>query len=54
MSRGTTQDTTLSNMKDKELKIARYDDDATAGDGGRVRAGRLRRHVGDASSTRSA
>ncbi|MGY3459539.1 ABC-type amino acid transport substrate-binding protein [Bradyrhizobium sp. LM3.4] len=29
VSRGTTQDTTLSNMKDKELKIARYDDDAT-------------------------
>ena len=28
-SRGTTQDTMLSNMKDKELKIARYDDDAT-------------------------
>jgi polar amino acid transport system substrate-binding protein len=29
VSRGTTQDTTLSNMKDRELKIARYDDDAT-------------------------
>jgi polar amino acid transport system substrate-binding protein len=29
VSRGTTQDTMLSNMKDKELKIARYDDDAT-------------------------
>ncbi|HEV2157295.1 transporter substrate-binding domain-containing protein [Bradyrhizobium sp.] len=29
VSRGTTQDTTLSNMKDKDLKIARYDDDAT-------------------------
>jgi polar amino acid transport system substrate-binding protein len=29
VSRGTTQDTTLSNMKEKELKIARYDDDAT-------------------------
>lgn len=29
VSRGTTQDTALSNMKDKELKIARYDDDAT-------------------------
>jgi len=29
VSRGTTQDTTLSNMKDKELKISRYDDDAT-------------------------
>jgi polar amino acid transport system substrate-binding protein len=29
VSRGTTQDTTLSNMKGKELKIARYDDDAT-------------------------
>jgi polar amino acid transport system substrate-binding protein len=29
VSRGTTQDTTLSNMKDKELKIARFDDDAT-------------------------
>ena len=29
VARGTTQDTTLSNMKDKELKISRYDDDAT-------------------------
>jgi polar amino acid transport system substrate-binding protein len=29
VSRGTTQDTTLTNMKDKELTIARYDDDAT-------------------------
>jgi len=29
VARGTTQDTTLSNMKDKELKLARYDDDAT-------------------------
>jgi polar amino acid transport system substrate-binding protein len=29
VSRGTTQDTTLTNMKDKELKVARYDDDAT-------------------------
>lgn len=29
VSRGTTQDTTLSNMKDKEIKLARYDDDAT-------------------------
>ncbi|OAF18325.1 transporter substrate-binding domain-containing protein [Bradyrhizobium neotropicale] len=29
VSRGTTQDTTLSNMKDKDLKIARFDDDAT-------------------------
>lgn len=29
VSRGTTQDTMLSNMKDKELKLARYDDDAT-------------------------
>jgi polar amino acid transport system substrate-binding protein len=29
VARGTTQDTMLSNMKDKELKIARYDDDAT-------------------------
>ena len=29
VSRGTTQDTTLSNMKERELKIARYDDDAT-------------------------
>ena len=29
VSRGTTQDTTLSNMKDKDLKISRYDDDAT-------------------------
>ena len=29
VSRGTTQDTTLSNMKDKAFNIARYDDDAT-------------------------
>lgn len=29
VSRGTTQDTTLTNMKDRELTIARYDDDAT-------------------------
>lgn len=29
VSRGTTQDTMLTNMKDKELKLARYDDDAT-------------------------
>ena len=29
VSRGTTQDTTLTNMKDKEVKVARYDDDAT-------------------------
>jgi polar amino acid transport system substrate-binding protein len=29
VSRGTTQDTTLTNMKDKDLKLARYDDDAT-------------------------
>lgn len=29
VSRGTTQDTTLTNMKDKDLKISRYDDDAT-------------------------
>jgi polar amino acid transport system substrate-binding protein len=29
VSRGTTQDTTLTNMKDRDLKIARYDDDAT-------------------------
>src|SRR3954470_3280063 len=29
VSRGTTQDTTLTNMKERELKIARYDDDAT-------------------------
>jgi polar amino acid transport system substrate-binding protein len=29
VSRGTTQDTTLTNMKDKEFSIARYDDDAT-------------------------
>lgn len=29
VSRGTTQDTTLSNMKDKAFNVARYDDDAT-------------------------
>lgn len=29
VSRGTTQDTTLTNMKDRDLRIARYDDDAT-------------------------
>jgi polar amino acid transport system substrate-binding protein len=29
VSRGTTQDTTLTNMKERELKISRYDDDAT-------------------------
>lgn len=29
VSRGTTQDTTLTNMKDRDLTIARYDDDAT-------------------------
>lgn len=29
VTRGTTQDTTLSNMKDKQFNIARYDDDAT-------------------------
>jgi polar amino acid transport system substrate-binding protein len=29
VSRGTTQDTTLSNMKDAVFKVARYDDDAT-------------------------
>src|SRR5436305_6138550 len=29
VSRCTTQDTTLSNMKDKDLKISRSDDDAT-------------------------
>ena len=29
VSRGTTQDTTLSNMKDKQFNVARYDDDAT-------------------------
>src|SRR3954452_22634643 len=29
VSRGTTQDTTLSNMKDRDLRTARYDDDAT-------------------------
>jgi len=29
VSRGTTQDTTLSKMKDRDLRIARYDDDAT-------------------------
>ena len=29
VSRGTTQDTTLTNMKERDLKISRYDDDAT-------------------------
>ncbi|GJD53761.1 L-cystine-binding protein FliY [Methylobacterium crusticola] len=29
VSRGTTQDTTLTNMKDRDLKITRYEDDAT-------------------------
>lgn len=29
VSRGTTQDTTLTNMKERELKLSRYDDDAT-------------------------
>ncbi|ACA17539.1 extracellular solute-binding protein family 3 [Methylobacterium sp. 4-46] len=29
VSRGTTQDTTLTNMKDRDLRLARYDDDAT-------------------------
>ncbi|MDQ8732220.1 transporter substrate-binding domain-containing protein [Bradyrhizobium sp. LHD-71] len=29
VSRGTTQDTTLTNMKDRDLKLARYEDDAT-------------------------
>lgn len=29
VSRGTTQDTELSNMKDRNLKLARFDDDAT-------------------------
>jgi polar amino acid transport system substrate-binding protein len=29
VSRGTTQDQALSNMKDRDLQIARYDDDAT-------------------------
>jgi polar amino acid transport system substrate-binding protein len=29
VSRGTTQDTTLTNMKDRDLRIARFDDDAT-------------------------
>ncbi|GJD65882.1 transporter substrate-binding domain-containing protein [Methylobacterium frigidaeris] len=29
VSRGTTQDTTLTNMRDRDLRIARYDDDAT-------------------------
>jgi polar amino acid transport system substrate-binding protein len=29
VSRGTTQDTALSKMKDRDLQIARYDDDAT-------------------------
>jgi polar amino acid transport system substrate-binding protein len=29
VSRGTTQDTELSNMQDRNLKLARFDDDAT-------------------------
>ncbi|MFC5067127.1 transporter substrate-binding domain-containing protein [Flaviflagellibacter deserti] len=29
VSRGTTQDTALTNMKDRELTLARFDDDAT-------------------------
>lgn len=29
VSRGTTQDTELTNMKDRDLRIARFDDDAT-------------------------
>ena len=29
VSRGTTQDTTLTNMKERDLKLARYEDDAT-------------------------
>ena len=29
VSRGTTQDTTLTGMKERELTVARYDDDAT-------------------------
>ena len=29
VSRGTTQDTTLTNMKERDLRIARFDDDAT-------------------------
>jgi len=29
VSRGTTQDTALSNMKDRNLQISRYEDDAT-------------------------
>lgn len=29
VSRGTTQDTALTNMKDRELTVARFDDDAT-------------------------
>lgn len=29
VSRGTTQDTALTNMKERDLKLARYDDDAT-------------------------
>nr|WP_236841950.1 transporter substrate-binding domain-containing protein [Bosea sp. PAMC 26642] len=29
VSRGTTQDTTLTNMKERDLKLSRYDDDAT-------------------------
>ena len=29
VSRGTTQDTELTNMKDRDFKVARYDDDAT-------------------------
>lgn len=29
VSRGTTQDTTLTNMKERDLKLARFEDDAT-------------------------
>jgi polar amino acid transport system substrate-binding protein len=29
VSRGTTQDTTLTNMKERDLRLARYEDDAT-------------------------
>jgi polar amino acid transport system substrate-binding protein len=29
VSRGTTQDTTLTNMKERDLKLSRYEDDAT-------------------------
>ncbi len=41
VSRGTTQDTALTNMKDRELTVARFDDDATMVDGCRIRSGGL-------------